>query len=129
MMVAFIGLLSGTSPGTCFIKATAAFLVFAGFGLILRYALIEAHANGAPSVLNTAYVFGLLFVVVNTINFEALIRRFNQRWVSVTAAIILITVAGLISHEVIIPIRIACTHENAVRACLEFAQAEELLRP
>lgn len=45
MLVAFIGLVSGTSPGTCFIKATAAFLVFAGFGLILRYALIEAHLN------------------------------------------------------------------------------------
>lgn len=45
MLVAFIGLMSGTSPATCFIKATAAFLVFAGFGLILRYALIEAQLN------------------------------------------------------------------------------------
>jgi hypothetical protein len=45
MLVAFIGLMSGTSPGTCFIKATAAFLVFAGFGLILRYALVEAQSS------------------------------------------------------------------------------------
>jgi hypothetical protein len=39
MLIAFISLLNGTSPGTCLLRATAAFLVFAGFGLILRYAL------------------------------------------------------------------------------------------
>lgn len=42
MLVAFIALVSGTSPGTCVIKATAAFLVFAGFGLVLRFVLGEA---------------------------------------------------------------------------------------
>ena len=39
MLIAFISLVNGTSPGTCLLRATAAFLVFAGFGLILRYAL------------------------------------------------------------------------------------------
>ncbi len=42
MLVAFIALMNGTSPGTCVMKASAAFLVFAGFGLILRFALGEA---------------------------------------------------------------------------------------
>ena len=42
MLVAFLSLMSGTSPGTCLMKAAAAFLVFAGFGLILRYILMEA---------------------------------------------------------------------------------------
>jgi hypothetical protein len=42
MLVAFLSLMSGTSPGTCMMKAAAAFLVFAGFGLILRYVLMEA---------------------------------------------------------------------------------------
>jgi hypothetical protein len=45
MLVAFLSLLNGTTPGTCLIKAVAAFLVFAGFGLILRYALLDAQAN------------------------------------------------------------------------------------
>jgi len=42
MLVAFLALVNGTSPSTCLMKALAAFLVFAGFGLILRYALAEA---------------------------------------------------------------------------------------
>lgn len=62
MLVAFIGLVSGTSPGTCFIKATAAFLVFAGFGLILRYAIIEAHLNAPPEDLHATH--GGLDVIV-----------------------------------------------------------------
>ena len=62
MLVAFIGLVSGTSPGTCFIKATAAFLVFAGFGLILRYALIEAHFNAPAKDLHATH--GSLDVIV-----------------------------------------------------------------
>lgn len=41
MLVAFVSLLSGTSPMTCTVKAGAAFLVFAGFGLILRFALTD----------------------------------------------------------------------------------------
>ncbi len=64
MMVAFIGLLSGTSPSTCFIKATAAFLVFAGFGLILRYALIEAHAHAMLEEQQQASPHGALDVIV-----------------------------------------------------------------
>jgi hypothetical protein len=50
MLIAFISLVNGTSPGTCLLRASAAFLVFAGFGLILRYALTaessEANASG-----------------------------------------------------------------------------------
>ena len=64
MLVAFIGLLSGTSPGTCFIKATAAFLVFAGFGLILRYALIEAHVHAAQEEQLQSQMHGSLDVIV-----------------------------------------------------------------
>ena len=45
MLIAFISLLNGTSPGTCMMKALAAFLVFAGFGLILRFALSEAQVR------------------------------------------------------------------------------------
>jgi hypothetical protein len=41
MLVAFLSLLNGTSPTTCLMKAAAAFLVFAGFGLILRYVLTD----------------------------------------------------------------------------------------
>ncbi|HZP80293.1 MAG TPA: hypothetical protein VFB21_01525 [Chthonomonadaceae bacterium] len=49
MLVAFLALINGTSPTTCVMKATAAFLVFAGFGLILRFALADAltEENGA----------------------------------------------------------------------------------
>lgn len=42
MLVAFLSLLNGTSPSTCMMKAMAAFLVFAGFGLILRHILLES---------------------------------------------------------------------------------------
>ena len=45
MLVAFIGLMSGSSPSTCMMKAAAAFMVFAGFGLIIRYALETAGEN------------------------------------------------------------------------------------
>lgn len=45
MLIAFISLINGTSPGTCMMKALAAFLVFAGFGLILRFALSEAQVR------------------------------------------------------------------------------------
>jgi hypothetical protein len=41
MLVAFLSLMSGTSPSTCLMKAAAAFMVFAGIGLILRYVLME----------------------------------------------------------------------------------------
>jgi hypothetical protein len=47
MLVAFLGLINGTSPGTCMAKAGAAFLVFAGFGLILRFTLAEAEDRQA----------------------------------------------------------------------------------
>lgn len=46
MLVAFLGLINGTSPGTCLAKAGAAFLVFAGFGLILRFAATAADEAG-----------------------------------------------------------------------------------
>jgi hypothetical protein len=50
MLVAFLSLMSGSAPGTCLMKAAAAFLVFAGFGLILRYVLMEAaDHDGANS--------------------------------------------------------------------------------
>jgi hypothetical protein len=42
MLVAFLALMNGTSPATCMAKAASAFLVFAGFGLVLRFALSEA---------------------------------------------------------------------------------------
>ena len=45
MLVAFLSLMSGTSPATCLMKAAAAFLVFAGFGLILRYILLETSED------------------------------------------------------------------------------------
>ncbi len=52
MLVAFVSMVSGTSPGTCVAKSAAAFLVFAGFGLVLRFALVEVvdaaavHSSG-----------------------------------------------------------------------------------
>ena len=54
MLVAFLSLMSGTAPTTCMMKAAAAFLVFAGFGLILRYVLLdvsdtETSKTGAES--------------------------------------------------------------------------------
>ena len=48
MLVAFLSLMSGTSPSTCMMKAAAAFLVFAGFGLILRYVLMDVADPDAP---------------------------------------------------------------------------------
>lgn len=47
MLVAFLSLMSGTSPATCLMKAVAAFLVFAGFGLILRYVLLDTSGESA----------------------------------------------------------------------------------
>jgi hypothetical protein len=49
MLIAFISLVNGTSPGTCLLRATAAFLVFAGFGLILRYALTAEPMDTSAS--------------------------------------------------------------------------------
>ncbi|HLH81142.1 MAG TPA: hypothetical protein VKV29_12775 [Chthonomonas sp.] len=51
MLVSFLSLLNGTSPGTCLARSAAAFLVFAGFGLVLRYALTEGTRDG---ILGTA---------------------------------------------------------------------------
>lgn len=47
MLIAFVGLLSGTSPSLSLMKAAAAFLVFAGFGLILRHILAETLSEDA----------------------------------------------------------------------------------
>ena len=46
MLVAFLSLTTGASPSTCIIKAMAAFLVFAGFGLIVRYAVADSLIEG-----------------------------------------------------------------------------------
>ena len=46
MLVAFLSLTNGTSPATCMAKAASAFLVFAGFGLVLRFALTESTDGG-----------------------------------------------------------------------------------
>ncbi len=69
MLVAFLGLTNGTSPGTCLIKAMAAFLVFAGFGLILRFALsdvlaADAEAPGAGANVSLGGPSGGLDVIV-----------------------------------------------------------------
>lgn len=40
MLIAFVSLMNGTSSGTCMMKALAAFLVFSGFGLVLRFTLM-----------------------------------------------------------------------------------------
>ena len=45
MLIAFLSLLTGTSPTTCMMKAMAAFLVFSGFGLLLRFALTEVQTD------------------------------------------------------------------------------------
>ena len=51
MLIAFLSLVNGTSPGTCLMKAFSAFLVFAGLGLILRHALtIEEDENEKEAV-------------------------------------------------------------------------------
>ncbi len=47
MLVAFLALMNGTSPATCMAKAASAFLVFAGFGLVLRFALTETAADSS----------------------------------------------------------------------------------
>ena len=55
MLIAFLSLVNGTSPGTCLMKAFSAFLVFAGLGLILRHALtIEDDENGASDSNNSS---------------------------------------------------------------------------
>ncbi len=48
MLVAFISLMTGVSTETCIMKTVSAFLVFAGFGLILRHAL--SSSSGDDSV-------------------------------------------------------------------------------
>ena len=40
MLIAFVSLMNGTSSGACLMKALAAFLVFSGFGLVLRFTLL-----------------------------------------------------------------------------------------
>ena len=53
MLIAFLSLLNGTSPGTCLMKAAAAFLVFAGIGLILRYVLADTGQEQRHDYLDT----------------------------------------------------------------------------
>src|SRR5689334_24008437 len=52
MLVAFLSLMSGTSPSACLMKAAAAFLVFAGIGLILRFILLEQGAEATQSTIS-----------------------------------------------------------------------------
>lgn len=51
MLVSFLSLLSGTPAGACMAKAGAAFLVFAGFGLVLRFAILESGLDTEGSSL------------------------------------------------------------------------------
>jgi hypothetical protein len=39
MLVALVSIINETPPLTCLLKAVSAFIVFAGFGIIIRYAL------------------------------------------------------------------------------------------
>ncbi len=55
MLVAFVSMVSGTSPGTCVAKSAAAFLVFAGFGLVLRFALVEVVDSAASLAAGTEH--------------------------------------------------------------------------
>ena len=52
MLIAFLSLMNGTSSGTCMMKAMAAFLVFAGFGLVLRFTLmaVPEEEDNAPQI-------------------------------------------------------------------------------
>ena len=62
MLISFLSLMSGTSPSTCMMKAAAAFLVFAGIGLVLRYVLMELpedHAAKGASEHNASTSAGL----------------------------------------------------------------------
>lgn len=45
LLVAFVSLLNGATPGSCVAKSGAAFLVLAGFGLVLRFALLGGPAG------------------------------------------------------------------------------------
>lgn len=42
LVVACIGLLVQTSPFTCLLRAVAAFVVFAAFGIVIRFLLADA---------------------------------------------------------------------------------------
>jgi hypothetical protein len=46
MVVASISLFAQTSPLTCVLRATAAFVVFSAFGIVIRYLL--ADESGRP---------------------------------------------------------------------------------
>ncbi len=41
MLVTLMSVVNETSPGTCLVKTVAAFTVFAGFGMILRYVFLS----------------------------------------------------------------------------------------
>ena len=59
MLIAFLSLINGTSPGTCLMKAFSAFLVFAGLGLILRHALtIEEDENNKETGSDSSGING-----------------------------------------------------------------------
>src|ERR1051326_6264946 len=71
MLIAFLSLITGASPSTCLIKAMAAFLVFAGLGLILRYAVVDSLSNNpdgremaSPGAIRNMGAAGGLDVIV-----------------------------------------------------------------
>lgn len=49
MLVTLVSVINETSPATCVVKAVAAFTVFAGFGMILRFALTSVEAEEKES--------------------------------------------------------------------------------
>ncbi len=58
MLVVFLCLVNGTTSTICLMKALAAFVVFAAFGLILRYALIDSLENRKNDVEASALEAG-----------------------------------------------------------------------
>jgi hypothetical protein len=49
MLVTLVSVINETSPATCVVKAVAAFTVFAGFGMILRFALTSVEPEEKES--------------------------------------------------------------------------------
>jgi hypothetical protein len=54
LVVACIGLLVQTSPLTCLLRAAAAYVVFAAFGIVIRYLLAD-DTGQARSATDPAY--------------------------------------------------------------------------
>ena len=50
MLVALISIINETPPVTCLVKAVSAFILFAGFGIIIRYALTATEERTAEKL-------------------------------------------------------------------------------